>query len=239
MASLRLYQILFSKQLNRNQWAAILLITLGCMCKESGKVTTFGFQADDFPASGMDFKVPPVFLVLVAVLAVSWLCFWGSDFSISFVQANLSSWFLLLVQMLCSVLAGVYNEVLLKGSDSAKRGVTTNLQRLASWGGLALGSRCRDLRDLRDLLPVPQECLYVYPVHCGEFCGADLGGKGRSWYVLAKLPAAMHQFRGLGSAASQSAGIGGRLSFSVRFSVQQFRRPARRFPLRTLRPSLL
>jgi len=81
-----LYQILFSKQLNRNQWAAILLITLGCMCKESGKVTTFGFQA------------------------------------------NLSSWFLLFVQMLCSVLAGVYNEVLLKGSDSAKRGVTTNLQ---------------------------------------------------------------------------------------------------------------
>lgn len=82
-----LYQILFSKQLNCNQWAAILLITLGCMCKESGKVTTFG---------GF--------------------------------QANLGSWFLLLVQMLCSVLAGVYNEVLLKGSDSAKRGVTTNLQ---------------------------------------------------------------------------------------------------------------
>lgn len=26
-------------------------------------------------------------------------------------EANLSSWFLLLVQMLCSVLAGVYNEV--------------------------------------------------------------------------------------------------------------------------------
>lgn len=81
-----LYQILFSKQLNRNQWAAILLITLGCMCKESGKVTKFGFQA------------------------------------------NLSSWLLLLVQMLCSVLAGVYNEVLLKGAESAKRGVTTNLQ---------------------------------------------------------------------------------------------------------------
>ncbi|CAJ1417356.1 unnamed protein product [Effrenium voratum] len=81
-----LYQVLFSKRLNRNQWSAILLITLGCMCKESGKVTKFGFQA------------------------------------------NLSSWFLLLVQMLCSVLAGVYNEVLLKGSDSGKSGVTTNLQ---------------------------------------------------------------------------------------------------------------
>ncbi|CAE7242638.1 senju [Symbiodinium pilosum] len=81
-----LYQILFSKQLNRNQWRAILLITGGCMCKESGKVTTLGFQA------------------------------------------NLSSWLLLFVQMLCSVLAGVYNEVLLKGSDSTAGGITTNLQ---------------------------------------------------------------------------------------------------------------
>lgn len=41
----RLYQILFSKQLNRNQWMAIALITVGCMCKESEKVTTLGFQA--------------------------------------------------------------------------------------------------------------------------------------------------------------------------------------------------
>ena len=44
----RLYQVLFSKRLNRNQWSAILLITLGCMCKESGKVTKFGFQAGRF-----------------------------------------------------------------------------------------------------------------------------------------------------------------------------------------------
>lgn len=35
-----LYQWLFSKHLNRNQWLAILLITLGCMCKESNKLTT-------------------------------------------------------------------------------------------------------------------------------------------------------------------------------------------------------
>ena len=48
-------------------------------------------------------------------------------------EANLSSWFLLFVQMTCSVLAGVYNEVLLKGQDSAKRGVTTNLQPLGSF----------------------------------------------------------------------------------------------------------
>lgn len=60
---------MFSKQLNRNQWAAILLITLGCMCKESGKVTTFGFQAGDFLASRMDFKILAV-RVVVAVFAV-------------------------------------------------------------------------------------------------------------------------------------------------------------------------
>lgn len=33
------YEIVFSKHLNRNQWAAIVLITVGCMCKESGKLT--------------------------------------------------------------------------------------------------------------------------------------------------------------------------------------------------------
>ncbi|CAE7202344.1 senju [Symbiodinium natans] len=81
-----LYQVLFAKQLNRNQWRAIFLITGGCMCKESGKVKALGFQA------------------------------------------NLSSWLLLIVQMLCSVLAGVYNEVLLKASDSANSTVPTNLQ---------------------------------------------------------------------------------------------------------------
>ena len=35
-----LYQVLFSKQLSRNQWLAILLITFGCMCKESDKLTS-------------------------------------------------------------------------------------------------------------------------------------------------------------------------------------------------------
>ena len=80
--------------------------------------------------------------------------------------------------MLCSVLAGVYNEVLLKGSDSAKRGVTTNLQRLAlrRFGGLAIGGP--DCRRVPDVL-APQDSCYVHPVHCGEFCGAELGGKGR------------------------------------------------------------
>eukprot|EP00440_Ansanella_granifera_P001343 gb/GFBE01001446.1/.p1 GENE.gb/GFBE01001446.1/~~gb/GFBE01001446.1/.p1 ORF type:complete len:327 (+),score=59.05 gb/GFBE01001446.1/:1-981(+) len=82
-----LYQWLFSKRLNRNQWYAILLIMLGCMCKESDKLTSLGGLA-----------------------------------------ANVSAWLLLLIQMSCSVFAGVYNEALLKGTGAEQRGVTTNLQ---------------------------------------------------------------------------------------------------------------
>lgn len=33
-----IYQLVFSKQLNRNQWLAIILITFGCMVKESSKL---------------------------------------------------------------------------------------------------------------------------------------------------------------------------------------------------------
>lgn len=45
-------------------------------------------------------------------------------------KANLSAWLLLLCQMLASVFAGVYTEVLLKGTDVDSTGVTTNIQNL-------------------------------------------------------------------------------------------------------------
>ena len=80
-----LYQWLFSKRLNRNQWIAIVLITLGCMCKESAKLT-----------------------------------------SAPTLHANVRAWLTLLTQLLASVFAGVYTELLLKGP--AGPGVTTNLQ---------------------------------------------------------------------------------------------------------------
>jgi drug/metabolite transporter (DMT)-like permease len=35
-----LYQVLFTKRLSRNQWLGIVLITLGCMCKEADKLTS-------------------------------------------------------------------------------------------------------------------------------------------------------------------------------------------------------
>jgi len=86
-----IYQRAFAKRLNRNQWVAIVLITLGCMLKESGKM------AD------------------------------SANFS-----ANRSAWLLLLAQMLASVCAGVYNEILLKAENVGAEGagilVTTNLQ---------------------------------------------------------------------------------------------------------------
>lgn len=83
-----LFQILFKKTLNRNQWLAILCVTAGCMMKESAKLTA------------------------------------GEA------QSNLEAWVLLLIQMVASVFAGVYNEVLLKGDANAPGhpGVTTNLQ---------------------------------------------------------------------------------------------------------------
>lgn len=81
------YQVVFARRLNRNQWAAIILITVGCMVKESSKL--------------------------------------GEGFD-SIAKASAWGWMLIFSQALCSVLASVYTEALLKGSDDAR--VTTNLQ---------------------------------------------------------------------------------------------------------------
>ena len=85
-----IWQQLFAKRLNRNQWTAIGLIGLGCMVKEGAKLAPSG--------GGL--------------------------------SANAGAWMLLGVQMLASVLAGVYNELLLKGGNERAGGlkVTTNLQ---------------------------------------------------------------------------------------------------------------
>ena len=102
-----LWQQLFSQRLNRNQWIAIGLIALGCMVKESAKLSPDG----------------------------------GG------ISANMRAWMLLGVQMMSSVLAGVYNELLLKGGSHAK--VTTNLQnsfmylQSVVWNGLFLAVQGR------------------------------------------------------------------------------------------------
>ena len=102
-----IYQQAFAKRLNRYQWAALVLISLGCMVKESAKLTS---------SEGL--------------------------------RANQAAWLLLLCQMLASVFAGVYNEVLLKGDGAVAPpgggGVTTNLQNAymyfqsVAWNGVFL-----------------------------------------------------------------------------------------------------
>jgi len=82
-----LYQVIFSRRLNRNQWCAIACITIGCIMKESEKISL----AQNVQGA---------------------------------LRASLVAWLLLFVQMLCSVTAGVYNEVLLK--DRGR--IPTNLQ---------------------------------------------------------------------------------------------------------------
>lgn len=106
-----LWQVLFSKRLNHNQWIAVGLICSGCMIKESAKLAPGG--------GGL--------------------------------AANLSAWLLLLVQMLASVFASLYNEVLLKGGGERAAGliVTTNLQNAfmylqsVVWNGIFLAYQGR------------------------------------------------------------------------------------------------
>lgn len=92
-----LFQIIFKKSLSRKQWFSLCLLTLGCMLKQwnftlPGSTEVQQQQSDD----GSTFHGKNI-----------------SGFDLSF------SAVLILVQTVCSCLAGVYNEYLLKraGSD--------------------------------------------------------------------------------------------------------------------------
>uniref|UniRef100_A0A182Q0Q2 CMP-sialic acid transporter n=1 Tax=Anopheles farauti TaxID=69004 RepID=A0A182Q0Q2_9DIPT len=107
-----LFQIIFKKYLSRKQWFSLLLLTVGCMLKQwnfSILPTTPGQSADDghptVPANAIPEPPKP-----------DDGTFRGkniSGFDLSY------SALLILVQTVCSCLAGVYNEYLLKkkGSD--------------------------------------------------------------------------------------------------------------------------
>lgn len=83
-----LFQIIFKKYLSRKQWLSLMLLTLGCMVKQ----INFG----DLPASLSDEASPPKNTI-------------GFDLSINAV--------FILIQTVCSCLAGVYNEYLLKDKN--------------------------------------------------------------------------------------------------------------------------
>ncbi|XP_055680466.1 UDP-galactose transporter senju [Lutzomyia longipalpis] len=84
-----LFQIIFKKYLSRRQWFSLLLLTVGCMVKQ------MNFSKDDDDASERVANAKNTS---------------GFDFSINAV--------FILTQTLCSCLAGVYNEYLLKREDT-------------------------------------------------------------------------------------------------------------------------
>lgn len=81
-----LFQIIFKKYLSRKQWLSLMLLTVGCMVKQ----INFGDLPDSVRS---DSSTPPKNTI-------------GFDLSINAV--------FILIQTVCSCLAGVYNEYLLK-----------------------------------------------------------------------------------------------------------------------------
>lgn len=99
-----LFQIIFKKYLSQRQWVSLILLTLGCMLKQVDLNSLYGDANDDSEAAALQAggaagavnpsqKTPGKNMT-------------GFDFSISAV--------FILAQTICSCLAGVYNEYLLK-----------------------------------------------------------------------------------------------------------------------------
>ncbi|XP_070509195.1 UDP-galactose transporter senju [Chironomus tepperi] len=87
-----LFQIIFKKYLSRKQWISLILLTLGCMIKQ----VNFGDQAISNGSKNEQDE---------AIISKNTV---GFDLSINAV--------FILIQTICSCLAGVYNEYLLKNT---------------------------------------------------------------------------------------------------------------------------
>uniref|UniRef100_A0A182TEN3 CMP-sialic acid transporter n=1 Tax=Anopheles melas TaxID=34690 RepID=A0A182TEN3_9DIPT len=112
-----LFQIIFKKYLSRKQWFSLLLLTVGCMLKQ-WNFSLFSASADSPEGNGSGGAVTAAAANAAGSLPESSAdgTFRGkniSGFDLSY------SALLILVQTVCSCLAGVYNEYLLKkkGSD--------------------------------------------------------------------------------------------------------------------------
>lgn len=90
-----LFQILFHRKLSVKQWISLFVLTAGCMIKQ----IPFGdeIQVDD-SATDLDVIIKPV-----------------AKGTASYFSWNM---LLIIVQVVCSCLAGVYNELLLKGQGA-------------------------------------------------------------------------------------------------------------------------
>lgn len=98
-----LFQIIFHKILSRRQWFSLILLTIGCMIKQinfnsANKSNEIQHQASSANGSHLD------------SMNLSKKNTTGFDLSIDAV--------FILIQLVCSCLAGVYNEYLLKGTGA-------------------------------------------------------------------------------------------------------------------------
>ncbi|XP_017853813.2 UDP-galactose transporter senju [Drosophila busckii] len=103
-----LFQIIFKKYLSQRQWMSLILLTLGCMLKQVDLGSFYNDTNDDSEAAAIQADRTNGTLSLGKGLDKNMT---GFDFSISAV--------FILAQTICSCLAGVYNEYLLKdkGAD--------------------------------------------------------------------------------------------------------------------------
>lgn len=103
-----LFQIIFKKYLSRRQWISLIMLTLGCMLKQVDLNSFYSDANDDSEAAvlqqaGAGAGAAPEQLAAAKTIGKNMT---GFDFSISAV--------FILAQTICSCLAGVYNEYLLK-----------------------------------------------------------------------------------------------------------------------------
>lgn len=103
-----LFQIIFKKYLSQQQWISLILLTLGCMLKQINFGSFYSDANDDSESAAIQH---PLNNTAVENPQVHRKNMSGIDFSLSAV--------FILAQTICSCLAGVYNEYLLKdkGAD--------------------------------------------------------------------------------------------------------------------------
>ncbi|KAH8260349.1 hypothetical protein KR026_009942 [Drosophila bipectinata] len=103
-----LFQIIFKKYLSQQQWISLILLTLGCMLKQINFGSFYSDANDDSESAAIQH---PLNKTAVDNHQVHGKNMSGFDFSLSAV--------FILAQTICSCLAGVYNEYLLKdkGAD--------------------------------------------------------------------------------------------------------------------------
>lgn len=103
-----LFQIIFKKYLSQQQWISLILLTLGCMLKQINFGSFYSDANDDSESAAIQH---PLNNTAVDHPQVHGKNMSGFDFSLSAV--------FILAQTICSCLAGVYNEYLLKdkGAD--------------------------------------------------------------------------------------------------------------------------